>query len=239
MPGSPTERNTPTPEPEIEQWPDTQGSQNSFSAFINYGACASQNSQQPPREPSPPAPVENERKDRAALLRTRLGFGIYKVKTNQVDKSGTDIITRWESSDAASKAKSTKPNTHMQPPESAASKPVFIKANLDPFRPIASLKLTGGPVLLPTATSSHLITDYSVPSSPPQAAPSRSASPAKRGYRHCTPVNQCAEGSEDDREGTAQDGLRRMQRFQEGELTSSAVKGNAAKGLMQLMAGRR
>ncbi|KAJ4304668.1 hypothetical protein N0V90_000195 [Kalmusia sp. IMI 367209] len=255
VPGSPTERNTPTPEPDPSQ--DAQGSQSSFSAFINYGACASQNSVQAP--PSPPTLVEEEKKSRAELLRTRLGFGIYKVKTNQVGKSETDIIAHWESSfsgptDATSMAvtSSRDSETYHQIPNPSASpahrdpQPVFIKANLDPFRPIGNLKLTPAPVLLPTATSSRILHDYQMPSSPPQAiSPEQLMSPVKQMASYSTPVHQRprmeTERDEDDdeRDGSAQDGLRRMQRFQEGELTSSAVKGNAAKGLMQLMAGKR
>ncbi|KAF1971328.1 hypothetical protein BU23DRAFT_471498 [Bimuria novae-zelandiae CBS 107.79] len=221
VPGSPTERNTPTPEPEpVSQ--DTQGSQNSFSALINYDLCASQNSVQAPPScaPSLPAPVE-EKKSRAELLRTRLGFGIYKVKTNQVQKRSTEIISTWESSFSEATDASTSmavtssgeskdahhvPNINVSPVR-RDPQPVFIKANLDPLRPIGNLKLTPAPRL-----------------------------------NYATPVNQSPRserGDSDSREGSAQSGLRKMQRFQEGELTSSAVKGNAAKGLMQLMAGKR
>ncbi|KAL1600485.1 hypothetical protein SLS60_006871 [Paraconiothyrium brasiliense] len=263
VPGSPTERNTPTPEPEhvhdMVNSQDTQGTNNSFSALVNFDLCASQNSVQVPasRAPSPPSPVLEEKRSKADLLRTRLCFGIYKVKTNQVTKSGSDIISTWESSFY----KATDASTSMgitsidgskdvyQVPDITTSsarrdpQPVFIKANLDPFRPIGNLKLTPAPVLLPTATSSRILHDYDMPSSPPQVvSPEQLRSPVKQRLDYATPVNQSpgSERAEDDiQDGSAQSGLRKLQRFQEGELTSSAVKGNAAKGLMQLMAGKR
>ena len=250
VPGSPTERNTPTPEPELEpvhEIINSQGSQNSFSALINYDLCASQNSALPPpppaRLPTPPTP-EQERKSRAELLRTRLGFGIYKVKTNQVEKRSTEIISMWESSssdpaDASTSAESK--DTHNVSSINRSAQPVFIKANLDPFRPIG--KLTPAPILLPPTTSSRIIHDYDMPSSPPRVvSPEQLRSPAKQRLDYTTPVNQSPRSEKtdaDSKDGSAQSGLRKMQRFQDSELTSSAVKGNAAKGLMQLMAGKR
>lgn len=253
LPGSPTERNTPTPEPELEPVHDainSQGSQNSFSALINYDLCASQQSVIPPpaRLPSPPTP-EQERKSRAELLRTRLGFGIYKVKTNQVEKRSTDIISMWESSfsdpaDASMSGESKdmqRVHNINRSPTRPDPQPVFIKANLDPFRPIG--KLTPAPVLLPPTTSSRIIHEYDMPSSPPRVvSPEQLRSPAKQRLDYTTPINQSPRSEKtdgDSKDGSAQSGLRKMQRLQESELTSSAVKGNAAKGLMQLMAGRR
>ncbi|KAL5445624.1 hypothetical protein PMIN07_008972 [Paraphaeosphaeria minitans] len=263
VPGSPTERNTPTPEPEPQHEAidsqDTQGTNNSFSALVNYDLCASQQSVQPApsRAPSPPSPVVEGKKSRAELLRTRLGFGIYKVKTNQIAKRGSDIISSWETSyyeptdaytsmaipsfdgsrDAYQVPDITTSSTKRDP------QPVFIKASLDSFRPIGNLKLTPAPVLLPTATSSRILHDYDMPSSPPHVvSPEQPRSPVKQRRDYATPVNQSprSERAENDfSDGSAQSGLRKLQRFQEGELTSSAVKGNAAKGLMQLMAGKR
>lgn len=124
--------------------------------------------------------------------------------------------------------------------------PAFITANLDPFRPIG--KLTPAPILLPPTTSSRIVHDYDMPSSPPPGetpkliSPAQLRSPTKQPQDYTTPVNQSPQSQkpdDDSRDGSAQSGLRKMQRFQEGDLTSSAVKGNAAKGLMQLMAGKR
>lgn len=263
VPGSPTERNTPTPEPEAQHGAvdsqDTQGINNSFSALVDYDLCASQHSVQPApsRAPSPLSPLVEEKKSRAALLRTRLGFGIYKVKTNQIAKSGSDIISSWESSyyDPADASTSMaipsfdgSKDTHEVPDITISSAkrdrhPVFIKANLDPFRPIRDLKLTPAPILLPTATSSRILHDYDMPSSPPRVVSSEQLkSPVKQRLDYATPVNQSPRSERTEQEfsdGSAQSGLRKLQRFQDGDLTSSAVKGNAAKGLMQLMAGKR
>jgi hypothetical protein len=263
VPGSPTERNTPTPEPEpmpdAINSQDTQGTNTSFSALVDYDLCASQHIVQPApsRAPSPPSPVVEEKKSRAELLRTRLGFGIYKVKTNQVAKSGTDIISTWESSYYEPTDASTSiaipsfdgsKDAHRVPDVAISStrrdpQPVFIKANLDPLRPIGNLKLTPAPILLPTATSSRILHDYDMPSSPPQdGSPEQLRSPVKQRLDYATPVDQSPRSERAENElsdGSAQSGLRKLQRFQEGELTSSAVKGNAAKGLMQLMAGKR
>lgn len=265
MPGSPTERNTPTPEPDhvfdLDNSQGTQASNNSFSALIDYDLCASQTN-------PPAAPLEDEKKSRAELLRTRLGFGIYKVKTNQVEKRSTDIISSWESSfsataDASSSMPITSsgeskdayrvPNTNISPVR-RDSQPVFVQANLDPFRPIGKLNLPEGPQqlgnmsltpapFLPPPEVFRRLHEYDFPSSPPQViSPAQLRSPIKERLNYATPANQ-SPGSEkadsDLRDGSAQSGIRKMQRFQEGELTSSAVKGNAAKGLMQLMAGKR
>lgn len=197
------------------------------------------------------------KKSRAELLRTRLGFGIYKVKTNQIAKSGSDIISSWETS----YYDPTDASTPMVMPSFDGSRdayqvpditissakrdpqPVFIKANLDPFRPIGNWKLTPAPILLPTATSSRILHDYDMPSSPPHVvSPEQLRSPVKQRLDYATPVNQSPKSDraeQDFSDGSAQSGLRKLQRFQEGDLSSSAVKGNAAKGLMQLMAGKR
>lgn len=260
MPGSPTERNTPTPEPdgllEVANSQDTQASKESFSMFVNYGACESQNSDQP----QPPA-VE-EKKSRVDLLRTRLGFGMYKVKTKQIATSGSEIIANYEAlssstatdvsastaitSSAESTTEHTVPSIALSPAR-RDPQPVFIEANLDPFRPIG--KLTPAPVLLPTAVSSRLIQDYYMPSSPPQVvSPEQLNSPVRQKSSYRTPVPKrvrtdevLEEEEEEDREETVEERLLRLQekRFQQGDLTSSVVKGNAAKGLLELMAGKR
>lgn len=259
-PGSPTERDTslePDNQPDIENSQDTQASKESFSAFINYGACASQ----PTDHSQPQPPLEEAKKSRAEILRARLGLGIYKVKTNQVSKRGLDIISSWEAtssletaSASISTAVTSSAESIPQPlpsftlsPAPQDSQPVFVKANLDPFRPIG--KLTPAPVLLPTAVSSRMLHDYHMPSSPPQAvSPEQLMSPAKKEASYTTPVPKRTkldgersegedEAEEEEREDTVEERLQK--RFREGDLTSSAVKGHAAKGLMELMAGKR
>ncbi|KAF2875446.1 hypothetical protein BDV95DRAFT_478288, partial [Massariosphaeria phaeospora] len=187
-PPSPTEVNTPSPEPESVPEPNnsqgTQASNPSFSGFVDWELCASQNSDQgqpqPPPPTSTPAPApEPEKKSKAELLRLRLGLGIYKVKTNQITKRGSDIISTYESttSDPLYTSRTTATTSSAESSLSASipaptlspvrrvQNPRFVEANLDPFRPIG--KLTPAPVLLPTTVSSRMIHDYHLPSSPP------------------------------------------------------------------------
>jgi hypothetical protein len=246
-PGSPTERNTPSPEPEVlpagANSQNTQTSEYSFSNFINTELLGSQTENA--EQEKPPAPVEEAKKSRAELLRTRLRFGYYKVETNQVDKRGSEVISTWESSspesnDASMSAPITSsvesakshrvPNITLSPVRRDAH-PVFVEANLDPFRPIG--KLTPAPVLLPTAVSSRMNYDYHLPSSPPQAASPQHVSPEQL----MSPVRQKRRRTEEAAEEETVQG-RLQSRLQEGDLTSSAVKGNAANGLLQLSHAR-
>ncbi|KAF1843102.1 uncharacterized protein K460DRAFT_407470 [Cucurbitaria berberidis CBS 394.84] len=277
-PGSPTERNTPTPEPEPMQ--DSQRSNQSFSDLLNYDLCASQKSEQGvPAEAAVLtampmavlAPSSNEeRKSRAEQLRTRLKFGLYKVKTNQISKRDVDIISTFEastshSSGALNASRSTVMNesigSHQVPNITISSPrreqgPVFVKANLDPFRPIG--KLGAAPIqFLPPqdgmSASSRTIYGQDFSSSPPGAilpqsvSPAQLMSPVRRNAHYGTPtVSRIRMGEHDGEDIEARDmtphqRLQRLkeQNYLEGDLTSSAVKGNAAKGLLQLMNGRR
>lgn len=226
---------------------DTQGSQFSISKFfdLNGAGC----SQPEPVEEQPLVEEEKPQKSRAELLRTRLRFGYYKLETNQVAKRGSDVISTWESSCASFSDASTAlplasstdsaashggPNK-TQSPARSETQPVFVKANLDPFRPIG--KLTPAPVLLPTAVSSRMNYEYQMHSSPPQAvSPEQLMSPVRQPASYQTPASKRirVEGGV---EQTAQDRLH--SRFQEGDLTSSVVKGNAANGLLKLSHGIR
>jgi hypothetical protein len=230
IPGSPTECNTPSPEPEapfnLENSQDTQGSQVSLSNYVDFSLCASQTE----TVEQPPQPVqEEEKKSRAELLRTRLRFGYYKVETNQASKRGSEVISRWESSFTSTDVSTSMPLTSSS--ESASSQaipritlspvrldaqPVFVKANLDPFRPVG--KLTPAPILLPTAVSSRMAYDYQMPSSPPQAAsPDQLMSPAKQESSHGTPMSK-RERSEKEQGEAVHDSL--QARLEEGDLTS-------------------
>ncbi|KAH9861220.1 hypothetical protein IAQ61_010957 [Plenodomus lingam] len=177
-PGSPTERNTPTPEPEIMQ--NSQRSNQSFSDLLNYEMCASQKSEHgiplEPARPSMAAPSASQsRKSRAEHLRTRLKFGLYKVKTNQVGKRDADIISTYEATVSytsnASGKKTPIESLHSQkhvPNITISSShhnetPIFIKANLDPFRPIG--KLGAAPVLFMPPSSHNLTTISREPTS--------------------------------------------------------------------------
>lgn len=207
--------------------------------------------------------VEDEKKTtRAEKLRARLGLGMYKVKTNQIEKSGSEIMTTWETT-SSSDSLNASTSTHSTLTSSATSvQPIpsitlshthqptvsHVVANLDPGRPIP--KLIGGPQLLPTAFSSRMIHEYALPSSPPDdlpkcVSPEMVMSPTRPDYR--TPVmkriveQEYSDDEEEEDELSPEERLQRQRekRFKMGDLTSSVVKGNAAKGLLELMSGRR
>ncbi|KAL6704112.1 hypothetical protein ACN47E_008775 [Coniothyrium glycines] len=263
-PGSPTERATPSPEPELIQ--DSQRSNQSFSDFLNYDQCASQKSEHAaPAEPAPtsipvlaPAPVivEEKKRSRAELLRTRLNFGLYKVKTNQVNKRDVDIITNYEarasySSDARNASRSTAmtssaeslatprvPNITISSPRHE-QRPNFVQANLDPFRPIG--KLGAAPVLFapPQAASpvpSHAMNKYNLTSSPPDVALPQSVSPNQLMSPAQTPLNQSASrirmGEHDDADitGGTVTAHQRLQRLKEQQYRESELSSNVVKG---------
>jgi hypothetical protein len=226
-PGSPTERNTPTPEPEATQ--NSQKSNQSFSDFLNYELCASQKSEHAAAESAPAlvpapalapafvpaptsvpgsAPTPESKKSRAELLRTRLKFGLYKVKTKQESVQGKDIISSFEASSSPPSA--GVPNITISSPR--RDMPVFVKANLDQFRPIGKL---GQPPV-----------QFAIPGD----------SPPSTTYDTRLVEHNDAE--------TAESARQRLQRlkdesFRAGSMTNSAVKGNAAVGLLELMSGRR
>ncbi|KAH7082200.1 hypothetical protein FB567DRAFT_100155 [Paraphoma chrysanthemicola] len=260
-PGSPTERNTPTPEPEPIQ--DSQKSNQSFSDLLNYELCASQKSDHAPVEPAPTsvptsAPAEDRRKSRAELLRTRLKFGLYKVKTNQASKSARDIISTFEAS-ASSDALASSSTTMTSSAESLSTprvpditissprrEPVFVKANLDPFRPIGKLGQPPVQFGIPkdgTQVSSRMIQPYDLSSSPPGPVLPQSISPEQL----MSPVKQqlrLGEHDDADIEEGAAAAHRRLQCLKDqsyyaSDPTSNAVKGNAAVGLLELMHSRR
>ncbi|KAI4651834.1 hypothetical protein J4E93_002030 [Alternaria ventricosa] len=209
-PGSPTERATPTPSPEPEPMQASQKSNQSFSDLLNYELCASQKSEHGERVAMPaaapaPAPVEGKRKSRAEQLRTRLKFGLYKLKTNQVTKRDADIIGPYEarasySSDALNASRSTAmttsreslgdprvPNITISAPRRDQG-PVFVKANLDPFHPISKLGPAPVQFAVPQGNmpaSSRMVPGYAFTSSPPgpqlphSVAPDQLSSPVR------------------------------------------------------------
>ena len=264
-PGSPTERNTPSPSP--EPMPESQKSTQSFSDFLNYDQCASQKSEQAvPAEPAPksvPALVAVEEKSsRAEQLRTRLKFGLYKVKTNQVGKRDADIISRYEtsvsrSSNALYASNSTAitssiesigshkvPNITISSPQ-RKERPVFVKANLDPFRAIGKLGPAPVQFQIPqndAVASSHMMDSFDASSSPPHVELPKSVSPGQL----MSPVQQSTTfrsptmtriqlGEHDDEDILARDVTRhqRLQRLKEqayleGDLSRSNVKSSTA-----------
>ncbi|KAH7555188.1 hypothetical protein BM1_06811 [Bipolaris maydis] len=270
-PGSPTERATPSPspEPEPELIQASQKSNQSFSDFLNYEMCASQKSD-PGREQERPAalasapPVaESKTKSRAEQLRTRLKFGLYKVKTNQVNKRDVDIIAPYEasalySSNTINASRSTAttyssesqgtcrvPNITISSPQRDQG-PVFVKANLDPFRPISKLGPAPVQFALPAGgmNSSRTLQQYDITSSPPavelpkSATPEQLVSPARNGDHY---QMNAGSGMRNDEYRAGESARERLQRLKQQQYVgdslsnSIGVQGDAAEGLLQLM----
>jgi hypothetical protein len=137
--------------------------------------------------------------------------------------------------------------------------PAFVKANLDPFRPISTLgpaPIQFQPPTEAAPVNSRMIHDYHPGSSPP-AALSQSASPeqlmsSKREPGSTSPTSKPTQankheygqnaGAGAEADESKHDRLQRLkgQAFQDSDLANNAVKGNAAEGLIELMnSGRR
>ncbi|ORY12514.1 hypothetical protein BCR34DRAFT_587144 [Clohesyomyces aquaticus] len=125
-----------------------------------------------------------------------------------------------------------------------------IVANIDPSSHFP--KLSSGPILKPTSYSSRMIYSNShdeqePPSSPPVptvVSPQQLMSPIRTQSQYRTPVAKKIRVDEDVDMGEGEEEVERLDRlremrFEDGELTSSVVKGHAAKGLLELMSGRR
>jgi hypothetical protein len=288
-PGSPTEPATPSPSPEPELQPQprpelqpephpepiqaSQKSTLSFSDLLDYGMCASQKSQPdvaPEQVPTMPAPmrtvVEEKRKSRAEQLRTRLKFGLYKVKTGQACRRDAEIIGAYEagasySSDALNASRSTAmtssgyslgshrvPNITISSPR--RDQPVFVKANLDPFRPIGKLGAAPVQFAIPTsnmAPSSRMIHGYDISSSPPRVelprsvAPDQLMSPVRQRPNYQTSTQSRDHIGEHDAEDINTRNELERQRSQwlnQQKYFEGGVKANAADSLLQLMQSR-
>ncbi|KAF2183238.1 hypothetical protein K469DRAFT_711222 [Zopfia rhizophila CBS 207.26] len=263
---TPTEPDTPEPEelePPVSQ--DTSASKESFSWCVDYNPNGdSQTIDQQPQpissNPSKTTPTKAEK------LRLRLQFALYKVRTNQTQTplaelalptpESTPSLPSLNASTAttitSSAPSSTQPIPDITVSPTLRESVTHVVANIDSSAHYP--KLAGGPVLLPTAYSSRMIHDYHVPSSPPvlhsaTVSPERLMSPtcvqAEQDFR--TPVAKRRRAEEDEeeidgeREGGVEERLQRLRekRFEEGDLTSSVVKGRAASGLLELMRGPR
>lgn len=227
--------------------------------------CASQKSE--PAKPEPAVIAEEKKRSRAEQLRTRLKFGLYKLKTNQVSKRDVDIIAPFEasamySSNTLSVSRSTAmassgdshvPNITVSSPRREQG-PVFVQANLDPFRPISKL----GPAPVQFAppqggmASSRTI-EYEITSSPPGADLPKSITPEEL----TSPIQQRnlyqadskprtqngGQGTESNvREESARERLQRLRQQQyldESTSDNIGVQGDAAEGLLQLMQNSR
>ncbi|KNG51045.1 hypothetical protein DDE82_007676 [Stemphylium lycopersici] len=293
-PGSPTERATPSPSPEPVQEPiqASQKSNQSFSDFLNYEMCASQKSEHDkPLErlatsvsvhTPAPAPASSptlaparaagggKTKSRAEQLRTRLKFGLYKVKTNQVTRRDADIIAPYEasslySSDALHASRSTAMtssgeslSTHRVPNITISSPareqaPVFVKANLDPFRPISKLGPAPVQFAMPQGnmpTSSRTVQQYHISSSPPgvdlpnSVTPDQLMSSDRQRNHYQMPHDSSIQPGQyrtDEADMRGESARERLQRLKQqqyiGDIASNSigVKGDAAEGLLQLM----
>ncbi|CAI9636527.1 unnamed protein product [Alternaria burnsii] len=276
-PGSPTERATPTPSPEPEPMQASQKSNQSFSDLLNYDLCASQKSEHGERVAMPaaapaPAVTEGKRRSRAEQLRTRLKFGLYKIKTNQVTKRDADIIGPYEArasypSDALNASRSTAmtssgeslgayrvPNITVSSPRRDQG-PVFVQANLDPFRPISKLGPAPVQFAIPQGNmpaSSRMVPGYVLSSSPPgpqlpnSVAPDQLSSPIRaRNYYEPPSESRIQIGEHDaDRINLREeDPHYRLQRLKQQQYSLArsvgGVKGDAAEGLLQLMQDSR
>lgn len=194
-----------TPTDEGDSTQDSSAERKSFSSLINYDP-----SSQPTSLPF--SVVSN-----AELLKLRLRVAMYKVRTNQIDVPFTDL----EVPQIPGSAKSFT----AQAVEDAVAQLRREAQEVNARQPLAYPKLLPAPVLRPTAYSSRMIYDTNPPSSPPVSV---SVSPEKLpelpGYVS-TPQREMAHY------GTPSvDRLRRP----EQELTSSAVKGRVAEGLLGL-----
>ncbi|KAF2502585.1 hypothetical protein BU16DRAFT_576568 [Lophium mytilinum] len=220
-------------------------------------------------EPSPPVNTSNtaaptERKQRAEALRLRLRMAMYKVQTNQTEIPLANL--KLPASSATTKplsANSPKPSTLTTETSisttdssltSTSTVPsiTFSRALSSPAaKPPTKLQLLPAPILLPTAYSSRFITEAGIfPSSPPGSiSPSQThihppdLSPS---HSFVTPIAQrrafeqlSSPPGSAERVGGVNTGLRLNRRFEEGELTSSVVKGRAASGLIELMNSAR
>lgn len=185
---------------------------------------------------------------------------MYKIKTNQVSKRGKDIISTWETTTSSKSSEDTSSSFELTTsanslpaqtvsPAKPVSRDVFrsYSANLDPGRPIGRLHLAGdgfAPILshAKVGVSSHML--YAASPPPTSISPEQLMSPVRAVSNYRTPEPQQIRTIEEDYEEECEpmevEQLHRIreQRFEEGDLTSSAVKGNAAKGLLELSARR-
>ncbi|KAF2422844.1 hypothetical protein EJ08DRAFT_737720 [Tothia fuscella] len=209
-PGSSTEE----PQDEI-----TESSQmTSFSNFIDYdGGNASEKS-------SPPSSVTHTRPpvtSHIELLKLRLRMAMYRVNTNQTTVPFPNLALpppkkkHRPAVPVFQRDPSTSPAREVA--EDSPTRPTFHTQNITMSLGGPIGKLLPTPFLAPTAYSSRTIETGSVPLSPPTRG-----SPGKEEFR--TPMSR--------RIGDL------MESPEKDSLTSSAVKGRAASGLLELMRAR-
>lgn len=201
----------------------------SFSSLIDYDpATASDKEHEPSVSPSieePGNPFEVSIKSRAEMLRLRLRVAMYKVRTGQTNL----------------------PMASIELPQAELPSPSRDEAHIGTDAVVQVLPnrlgLLPAPVLMPTAYSSRFIGASAAPvarmmSSPPSrnvspraAIPMEGSSPVafpRPVTRVSSPLKHVSSATPAGRRVLESD----------GDLTSSAVKGRAANGLLELMRGR-
>jgi hypothetical protein len=194
-----------TPSDEGNSTQDSSAERKSFSSLINY---------------DPSSQTSNlmlSSISYAELLKLRLRVAMYKVRTNQVDIPFTDLRVPEH-------AKVSKSPTAQAVEEAVAQlrrEAMEVNARQSTTIP----KLLPAPVLKPTAYSSRMVYETNIPSSPPV-----SLSPDKL---RSAPTNVFTPQKDFAQYGTPRRSVERL-RMPPEELTSSAVKGRVAEGLLGL-----
>lgn len=178
----------------------------------------------------------------AETLRLRLRVALYKVQTNQTKTPLSELTLPTYQQPTPSLTLSSTNSSHPSVPSITLSPARHQSLTNSSAFP----RLLPAPVLLPTAYSSRMITESHIPSSPPstRTSPDRS----KTAAAFATPIARRRVVQQSDRESEDEDTdegdgdcememlqRRREQRFEDGDLTSSVVKGRAASGLLELM----
>ena len=193
-----------TPSDEGDHSQDSSVERQSFSSLINYDPSSQKSN------------FAFSSISHAELLKLRLRVAMYKVRTNQIDVPFTNL--------RVPQVPQT-PKSHMAQVVEDAVAQLRREAQEVNARQLSAVpKLLPAPILRPTAYSSRMIYDTNIPSSPPV-----SLSPEK--------LPTAADVSTPQREfgqyGTPRGSVERLRR-PEPELTSSAVKGRVAEGLLGL-----
>lgn len=177
---------------------------------------------------------------KADLLRARLQLAMYKIQTNQIDRSLTQLIHR-----SRDRSPSLPPN-RLASPESRIATARSVATGQDKPH-IANLNALAVPALVPTEYSARLMEsnedEQDVPSSPPSSEEEDASTPRPKqslalSQSFCgleTPMTPNARSmgpGEGHKEETQTLG---RQSSHAGNLTSSVIKGEAANGLLELM----
>ncbi|TKA76242.1 hypothetical protein B0A55_06389 [Friedmanniomyces simplex] len=225
---SPTEPNTPSDPGDDEDAPrnDRESDETERKSFslINYDPSSQA------QAAGQSAQLVLKRTSRAEMLKLRLRVAMYKVRTNQVGVSFTDlrIHPKHQTSGAGSYRGDALEKATSEAVEEAVAE-LRREAQALLLRPDTSFrprpKLLPAPVLLPTAYSSRFVYEPLLPSSPPASGSAEkrtTATPKSRQAMHTA--------------GTSPDRAARRCGWEEveQELTSSVVKGRVAESLIGL-----